>query len=108
MKIVFTGGGTGGHIYPILAIIREMKKISPQTFYYIGPKTRFGLKELQKERVILKTITTGKLRRYKKISAIFQNIIDVVFKIPWGILSAVFALKSIEPDLILSKGGYGA
>lgn len=108
MKIVFTGGGTGGHIYPILAIIREMKKISPQTFYYVGPKTKFGLKELQQERVIVKTISAGKLRRYKKISAIFKNIIDLVFKIPWGIATAFFALKNIEPDFIFSKGGYGS
>ncbi len=37
MKIVITGGGTGGHIYPALALVKEIKRIAPESeFLYIG------------------------------------------------------------------------
>ncbi len=46
MRIVFTGGGTGGHIVPLIAITREIRKIYPKgkkpQFFYIGPKDEFG------------------------------------------------------------------
>ena len=50
MKIVFTGGGTGGHVFPLVAIIREIRRIYPNTLqrkplelYYLGPIDDFGL-----------------------------------------------------------------
>jgi UDP-N-acetylglucosamine--N-acetylmuramyl-(pentapeptide) pyrophosphoryl-undecaprenol N-acetylglucosamine transferase len=106
MKILFTGGGTGGHIYPILSIIREIKEKT--SLYYIGPKGNFGLRELQEEGVMIKTISAGKLRRYKKPLAILKNIFDIIFKIPIGVISASLALNTIRPDVIFCKGGFGS
>ena len=63
MKIVFTGGGTGGHIFPILAICREMKKIYTKPdlkLYYLGPEDKYGLDLLSQEGIIVKKILTGK------------------------------------------------
>jgi len=57
MKIVFTGGGSGGHIFPILAIIREIKKNYPDPnikIYYIGPQDKYGLSLLLDEGVKIK------------------------------------------------------
>jgi len=112
MKIVFTGGGTGGHIYPLIAIIREIKKIYPKdqklSLFYVGPKTSYGLDDLKKEGVRIKNISAGKIRKQKGLKTILQNIIDILFKIPSGILSSIFILKAIKPDIIFSKGGFGA
>ena len=112
MKIVFTGGGTGGHIYPLIAIIREIKKIFPKneklSVFYVGPKTSFGLEDLEGEGVRIKNIPAGKIRRQKSPKAVFENITDMLFRVPAGILSSVFILKTISPDLIFSKGGFGA
>jgi len=112
MKIVFTGGGTGGHIYPLISIIRELKKIYPKgeklSLFYVGPKTSYGLDDLKQEGVNIKNITAGKIRKQKNVKAILQNIIDISFKIPLGILNSIFILKKINPDIIFSKGGFGA
>ncbi|MBU4022905.1 glycosyltransferase, partial [Patescibacteria group bacterium] len=112
MKIVFTGGGTGGHIYPLISIIREIKKIYPKdkklSLFYVGPETSYGLDDLRQEGVKIKNITAGKIRRQKSLNAILQNIIDILFKIPLGILNSIFILKTINPDIIFSKGGFGA
>lgn len=105
MRLVFTGGGTAGHIFPILAVLREIKKIDKDSkieLFYIGPKDKYtGL--LEKEGVKIKIILSGKIRRYFS----FKNIIDL-FKIPIGFLQALswFFIKS--PDLLFSKGGFGS
>ncbi len=107
MKILFTGGGTGGHVFPIVAIVREIRRMYPKKdleLFYVGPKDDLALAYLSHEDFIIKTIISGKIRRY----AAWQNIIDVLFKIPFGVLQSFFLLLSIKPDLILSKGGSGS
>ena len=111
MKIVFTGGGTAGHIFPILAVAREIRKIYPGEdlqFFYIGPRDQFSEKLFNEEGFIVKTILAGKIRRYFGITPFFQNIVDIFFKIPIGFFQAFFYVYLISPDLIFSKGGYGS
>jgi len=106
MKIIFTGGGTAGHIFPILAIIRELRKnySDPDLdLYYFGPKNVQTEVLLSIEKVKIKTIPSGKIRRYFSI----QNFIDF-FKIPCGIFKALFLLFFSAPDVVFSKGGYGS
>lgn len=110
MKILFTGGGTAGHILPIVAVSREIKKKYRQgniEFFYLGPKDEFGEDLLSQEGIKVKTILAGKFRRYFGFKSFFQNIFDF-FKIPFGFFQALFYLFIISPDLIFSKGGYGA
>jgi len=107
MKIVFTGGGTGGHVFPIVAIVREMRRIYPKNdleLFYSGPKDDLALSYLSYEDFKIKTIISGKIRRYLA----WQNIIDILFKIPFGVLQSFFMLLSINPDLVVSKGGSGS
>ena len=107
MKILFTGGGTGGHVFPLVAIVREIRRIYSKKdleFYYIGPKDEFGLILLSQEDFIIKTIISGKLRRYFS----WQNYIDILFKIPAGVLQSFFLILKIKPDLVFSKGGSGS
>jgi UDP-N-acetylglucosamine--N-acetylmuramyl-(pentapeptide) pyrophosphoryl-undecaprenol N-acetylglucosamine transferase len=108
MKIVFTGGGSGGHIFPILAIVREIKKEIPQEtknfkLYYIGPDDKYGLELLRQEGVRVKKVICGKLRRYFSL----QNFLDLL-KMPLGFFQSLFWLFFLAPDLVFSKGGYGS
>jgi UDP-N-acetylglucosamine--N-acetylmuramyl-(pentapeptide) pyrophosphoryl-undecaprenol N-acetylglucosamine transferase len=108
MRILFTGGGTGGHFYPIIAVIREIKKIVEEErlvgahLYYIGPDD-FGKELLKKEEVRFIHIMSGKWRRYVSV----LNIVDI-FKIVLGTFKALWILFSVMPDIIFSKGGYGS
>lgn len=107
MKILFTGGGTGGHIFPLIAVIREIRKlysIKDLNFFYIGPKDEFGSILLSQEDVQIKAISAGKIRRYFS----FENIIDILFKIPWSVIQSFYYLVKIDPQLIFSKGGSGS
>ena len=115
MRILFTGGGSGGHIYPIVAIAREIRRIYPKKpaspsqggdleFYYVGPKDDLSLILLEQEDFVVKTIASGKLRRYFD----FKNFVDILFKIPFGIIQSFILLLAIKPDVVFSKGGSGS
>ncbi|MBZ1345250.1 MAG: UDP-N-acetylglucosamine--N-acetylmuramyl-(pentapeptide) pyrophosphoryl-undecaprenol N-acetylglucosamine transferase [Candidatus Nealsonbacteria bacterium] len=118
MKILFTGGGTAGHILPIIAIVREIKKVQESRgktlgkkeirFFYLGPKDEFGKTLLFQEGIKVKEILAGKIRRYFSLSGFFKNIIDILFKIPIGFFQSFFYIFFLAPDLIFSKGGYGS
>jgi len=111
MKILFTGGGTGGHVFPIIAITREIRRIYTKKdlrFFYLGPKDDFGSILLSQEGIKPKTIMAGKIRRYFELKSLFQNFVDIFFKIPIGFLQAFLYIFFWSPDLIFSKGGYGS
>jgi UDP-N-acetylglucosamine--N-acetylmuramyl-(pentapeptide) pyrophosphoryl-undecaprenol N-acetylglucosamine transferase len=108
MRILLTGGGTGGHITPLVAIARELKKIGKEKginnleLFYVGPD---GMAKdfLAKEGIVLKTILAGKMRRYFSLK-IFTDIL----KIPIGLIQAIWRVFWIMPDVCFGKGGYGS
>ena len=102
MKIVFTGGGTSGHVIPNLAVIKELRKLAGHIqIFYIGSRKGPEKKLAEAAGVKFYGIQTGKLRRYLD----FQNVVDAV-KVPIGITQAIYQLLKIKPDVVFSKGGY--
>ena len=108
MTIAFTGGGTGGHFYPIIAIVeaihdlvREQHLVEPQ-LYFLAPDP-FDEKALFDNGIKYIHTPAGKLRRYASLA----NIAGV-FTTFIGILSALLTLFRLYPDVVVSKGGYGS
>lgn len=109
LKIIFTGGGSGGHVFPIIAIVREIKKLLPEKtkLIYVGPKDEWVKLYLSQEQIEIKPILTAKIRRYFTLGSFFSNIIDFL-KFPIGCIQAFFIVFFENPDLIFSKGGFGS
>jgi len=108
MKILMTGGGSGGHFYPIIAIAEQIRKLMRERklldaeIFYMAPEP-FDNNALIENNIVFRPNAAGKVRRYFS----FLNFIDV-FKTGWGIVKAVFQVFSIYPDIIFGKGGYGS
>ena len=108
MKIVFTGGGTGGHFYPIIAVaqktnqIIDKEKIIGPKLYYISDSP-YDKEMLFENGLLYEEINAGKMRTYFSL----QNFFDL-FKTFFGILNAIFKIFSIYPDVIFGKGGYAS
>ncbi|MCL1924556.1 MAG: undecaprenyldiphospho-muramoylpentapeptide beta-N-acetylglucosaminyltransferase [Defluviitaleaceae bacterium] len=97
-RIILTGGGTGGHVIPILSLLESLKK-EGFSCHYIG--SRDGIeKELVKDIPYFR-ISTGKLRRYLSV----KNLTDP-FKVVKGVGDAIKIMKRINPDVVFSKGGF--
>ncbi|MBI1984926.1 MAG: undecaprenyldiphospho-muramoylpentapeptide beta-N-acetylglucosaminyltransferase [Candidatus Wildermuthbacteria bacterium] len=111
MKILFTGGGTGGHIVPLIAVMRELQRLQSAAslqMLYMGPKDEFGDMLLSQEGIQILHTLAGKIRRYGGVKAMLQTFVDVFFKLPLGFLQAFWKLFFLAPDLVMSKGGYGS
>ncbi|OGI17642.1 MAG: undecaprenyldiphospho-muramoylpentapeptide beta-N-acetylglucosaminyltransferase [Candidatus Moranbacteria bacterium RIFCSPHIGHO2_02_FULL_40_12b] len=105
MRIVLTGGGTGGHIYPLVAVARRIKeKIGEGAeFLFVGPDGKFEKEAMAKENIPSKIITAGKVRRYFALANFFDP-----FKTFFGFLQSLWILLWYMPDGVFSKGGYAS
>ncbi|MFH1508924.1 MAG: undecaprenyldiphospho-muramoylpentapeptide beta-N-acetylglucosaminyltransferase [bacterium] len=99
IKLVVTGGGSGGHVTPIVALLEEMG--DEFEIHWLGSKHGPEKGTAKSLNIPYEAITTGKLRRYISL----QNIIDF-FKFPLGIIQAYFILGKIKPQIVFGKGGY--
>lgn len=110
MKIVFTGGGTGGHFYPLIAIAEEINRhahenqlVQPKK-YYLGTEP-YDEKSLYNTDMQYVFCPAGKLRRTRDIGSRIRNVLSIV-ALSLGTLKALMSLLVIFPDVVVSKGGY--
>lgn len=99
-KIIFTGGGSAGHVTPNLALIAKFLQ-EGWRIDYIGSKTGVEKELITKIGIPYYAVATGKLRRYFS----WQNFLDP-FKVVCGIIQASILCFKLQPDMVFSKGGF--
>lgn len=102
MRVVLSGGGTGGHIYPAVAIARQCEKEDSKTkFLYIGGKRGLESKLVPQEKLPFESIEITGFRR--KIS--IDNV-KTVLRFLKGVKRSKALLKEFKPDIVIGTGGY--
>jgi len=102
-KIVLTGGGTGGHVIPNIAILPLLHSNFDE-IHYIGSKNGIEKEIISKyPKIKYHSITTVKLKRSLSLSNL-----TIPFKLIAGIIQSKKLLKTINPNVIFSKGGFVA
>lgn len=111
MKFVITGGGTGGHLVPALAVVDAIKRRDSEVdILFIGSTTGIEAEIVPNRGIVYKSIATGKLRRSSRgllgmlTIANFRDMLAV----PKGLIDAYRILRAYKPDVVLSTGGYVA
>lgn len=119
MRILMVGGGSGGHVTPLRAVIRELKNVTNKelditvvTDRGFFEQTQFLFKD--QKNITLKKIFSGKFRRYNNKSLVWhithlptvlKNIRDL-FYIGLGVLQSVALFIADKPDIVFAKGGF--
>lgn len=108
MKILLTGGGTGGHFYPLIAVAQELhivakeKKLLNSELYFMST-TPYNKSILFDNGIEFVKVPTGKYRRYFSMLNFFD-----IFKTLYGVIYGLIRVFAIYPDVVFSKGGYSS
>lgn len=114
LRLIVTGGGTGGHTYPAITTIRATRDLLAGAgvgldVLYVGSAGGLEARVAEQERLPFQAVSTGKLRRstnpLRMISA--ENLRDVG-RLARGLVEARRVVRGFEPDVVLSTGGYVA
>ncbi len=104
LHIIIAGGGTGGHIFPAVAIARSLQKKSPEIkFLFVGAKGKMEMEKIPEEGFEIKGINIAGYNR----SALLKN-----WSLPFKLLQSYFEVKKIfnqfQPDAVIGVGGYSS
>jgi len=99
-RIIFTGGGSSGHVTPNIALFPELEKLGYE-IHYIGTNSGIEREIIEKEGIPYHVIKAGKLRRYFDL----KNIADSL-KVMQGFFEAAKIIRKLKPDVVFSKGGF--
>ncbi len=102
MKAVLTGGGTGGHIYPALAVASKLKT-EGWDILYIGSRNGFEEEIVPKKGFEMETIDVAPFPR-----SISLALLKAIFLSGKGFFQAGAIIKSFDPDVVLGTGGFVA
>jgi UDP-N-acetylglucosamine--N-acetylmuramyl-(pentapeptide) pyrophosphoryl-undecaprenol N-acetylglucosamine transferase len=102
LRLAITGGGTGGHVLPALAVVAELRQDGRLAdLIWIGSSDGVERSAAEEAGIQFIAIPTGKLRRYFSL----RNFTDAA-RVPLGVLAARRALAAFRPDVVLSTGGF--
>lgn len=107
LKVVFTGGGTGGHVYPNIAIYETLKEKYPgASFLYIGTKEGAEgriVKNISQPIEFVEVLSRGIPQNVRSLRTVIA-----LFYIFLGTIKSYFVLRKFKPDVIVGSGGYVA
>lgn len=106
MRVLLTGGGTGGHIYPALAVARRLKEIDAEvTFLYVGTERGLESTLVPKEGLPFKAIEIEGFKRQLNFDGIKYNLKSVKLFLQ-SIRESRKIIREFKPDVVLGTGGY--
>jgi UDP-N-acetylglucosamine--N-acetylmuramyl-(pentapeptide) pyrophosphoryl-undecaprenol N-acetylglucosamine transferase len=110
IRLLVTGGGTGGHTYPALTTIGAVREQAAAAGFeldvlWVGTARGLEARISEENGIPFRAISAGKLRRSPNLRELASNVADM-FRIPFGVLQAFGVAARYRPDVVLSTGGY--
>ncbi|MFY7954229.1 MAG: UDP-N-acetylglucosamine--N-acetylmuramyl-(pentapeptide) pyrophosphoryl-undecaprenol N-acetylglucosamine transferase, partial [Armatimonadaceae bacterium] len=109
MRILITGGGTGGHVAPALAVAETLRRRDPQVdLLYVGSASGLEARLATEAGIPFRGVAVGKLRRSSRgpLGLVTRANLADALRVPVGIAQAFRAVGGFRPDVVFSTGGY--
>ena len=104
MNIIISGGGTGGHIFPAIAVAQEIKKLLPEAnILFVGAKAKMEMEKVPKAGFEIKGLWISGLQRKKML----KNLLFPV-KLFSSLAKSYFIIKKFKPGVVVAFGGYAS
>src|SRR5437660_7598602 len=103
MRVLVSGGGTGGHVYPALAIAIRLREEYQAEIMFLGSDDGLETEIVPAAGFLLATVKAGKLRRY-----VSWRTITGVIRVPMGMIQAIDIVGKFHPQVVFTSGGYVA
>ena len=104
LRVIISGGGTGGHIFPALSIASKLKEVNPSTdILFVGAEGRMEMEKVPAAGYEIKGLPISGLKRSLSLSNF-----AVVFKVLKSISMAKRILREFKPDIVIGVGGYAS
>ena len=104
LRILIAGGGTGGHVFPGIAIARGFQRRHPQAeIWFVGTQRGIEKRIVPAEGFTLKTIPVSGLKGMRGL-----NLLKALWNIPWGLKESYQILREFRPRLVIGVGGYSS
>jgi len=103
MKVIIAGGGTGGHLYPGIAIARELLREKGNEVLFVGTTQGIEVRVLPAEKLPVRFITAGKVKGMG-----FPSIVKTIVTLPRGVYQSLRLLREVRPDAVIGIGGYAS
>jgi UDP-N-acetylglucosamine--N-acetylmuramyl-(pentapeptide) pyrophosphoryl-undecaprenol N-acetylglucosamine transferase len=102
-RVLLVGGGSGGHVYPLIAVAQELRNQSKDANLLMIGEGNFARKSAMENNIAFRGILAGKLRRYFSFEVIFDFI-----KLPLGFIQSLWYVYWFMPNVVFSKGGFAS
>ncbi|MCQ2181467.1 MAG: undecaprenyldiphospho-muramoylpentapeptide beta-N-acetylglucosaminyltransferase [Bacteroidales bacterium] len=108
LRVIISGGGTGGHIFPAVSIANKLKEVNPATeILFVGAEGRMEMEKVPAAGYEIKGLPIVGLQRQLTLSNI-KNDIQVPFKLVASIIEAGRIIERFRPDIAIGVGGYAS
>lgn len=114
VRVIVTGGGTGGHVYPALTTVNALRAVLAEqgrelSVSWVGARGKLEERIAGEHGIDFLPVATGKLRRARNPLGMltWTNIKDLA-RVPWGAVQACGIVRRLRPDVVVGFGGYVA
>ena len=103
-RFIISGGGTGGHIYPAIAIGKELQRQFPEAeFLFVGAKHKMEMQKVPQAGFKIKGLWIAGLQR-----RIGLHLLSFPVKLVWSLIHASVILRQFKPTMVIGTGGYAS
>ncbi len=108
IRVIISGGGTGGHIFPAISIANKLRELNPETkILFVGAEGKMEMDKVPAEGYEIIGLPMAGVQRHLSMKNLMNNL-SVPFRVLDSVVQARKIVKQFHPDVVVGVGGYAS